>query len=81
MAKVKIIFKTGAEVLITCDNFSIRINDNNQLISYDIEGIQGDCPLFIKIEEIVAILKISEDKESKTEFIKYKKGEKNEEKI
>lgn len=67
MAKVKIIFKSGADIIINCDNFSIRIDDNNQLISYSIEGIEGSYPLFIKIEEIVAILKVSEDKESKLE--------------
>lgn len=56
-AKIIIIrFKSGFELPITCDKFSIRINTaTGEISSYDIKGIEDNKPIFFRPEDVECI--------------------------
>lgn len=52
---VKIIFKHGGEILFKCKNFCIT-ECGSTLSEYDINGICGNYPLYIREDEIAAVV-------------------------
>lgn len=55
-SRVKIRFKSGFELPITCDEF--RINTNvmtGEITRYDIKGIADNKPLFFRVEDVECI--------------------------
>lgn len=62
--KVKVImrFKSGFELPITCDKFSIRTNTaTGEISSYDIKGIKDNKLLFFRPEDIECIFQDMND--------------------
>lgn len=61
-AKVIMRFKSGFELPITCDKFSIRTNTvTGEISSYDIKGIMDNKPLFFRPEDIECIFQEMND--------------------
>ena len=66
--KVKVIirFKSGFELPITCDKFSMRKDAvTGEIASYNIEGITDNKPLFFRPEDIECIFQEMNDEETK----------------
>lgn len=54
--RIRIRFKSGFELPITCDEFSITKSAlDGEIIGYDIKGIKDNKPLFIRWENIECI--------------------------
>ena len=65
--KVKVIirFKSGFELPITCDKFSINTDTlTGEIIRYDIKGITDNKPLFFRPEDIECIFQEMNDEET-----------------
>lgn len=57
MTTVEIILKNGKEFSIECENFTVEINKfTGHLQSYKATGIKNNLPLYLDIEEVVAII-------------------------
>ena len=51
-------FKSGFELPITCDNFSIKTHAiNGEIIEYDIKGIRDNKLIFFRSEDIECIFR------------------------
>lgn len=51
-------FKSGFELPITCEKFTFSMSDiTGEITNYNIEGIEGDKPLFFRSEDIECIWK------------------------
>lgn len=60
--KVIIRFKSGFELPITCDKFSIRTNAmTGEISSYDIKGITDNKLLFFRPEDVECIFQEMND--------------------
>lgn len=53
--KVRFYLKSGASILVICQNAKIEMT-GNEITRYDITGIEGEQPLYIRISEIVAVV-------------------------
>lgn len=61
-AKVIMRFKSGFELPITCDEFSIRTNTvTGEISSYDIKGITDNKLLFFRPEDVECIFQEMND--------------------
>lgn len=59
MAKVKIILKNGAEFIVECENFTVKKHSlTGELTGYNIGGIVKNRPLFVALNQIVAIVEM-----------------------
>lgn len=57
MYKVRFILKNGVQFEIVCDSITSERNTvTGELVRYDIKGITGLKPHFIKMSEVAAIL-------------------------
>lgn len=56
---VKIIMKYGKEIIVKCKDFTVT-KYGGDVIGYEINGLCGDYPLFIRSEQIAAILYMKE---------------------
>lgn len=56
--KVAILFKNGKEIIVRCDNFRVKTNGVNELISYEYEGSVDNHLLFVDFSEVAAIYQI-----------------------
>jgi len=64
-AKVKIRFKSGFELPITCEKFNMRTDAvTGEITSYHIEGITDNKPLFFRSEDIECIIQEMNDEET-----------------
>ena len=55
-SRIKIRFKSGFELPITCDELSINTNTlTGEITQYDIKGITDNKPLFFRFEDIECI--------------------------
>lgn len=61
MKTVKIILKYGGEFILKCKNFSVT-EYGSTITGYDIKGINGNYPLYIRTDQIAAILYMKEGK-------------------
>ena len=63
MAKmtVRIILKSGAELSVKCDKFTITRNAHNQVTEYDIKGITENKPVYLDWEQVAAIVRVYSD--------------------
>ncbi len=52
---IRIIFNSGAEVSLLCDNFKIT-ERGNSLHSYEVSGGIGDFPIYMNLSEVAAII-------------------------
>lgn len=59
-AKVKIRFKSGFELPITCDEFNINTLAG-EITGYDIKGITDNKPLFFRVEDVECIFQEMND--------------------
>lgn len=56
--RIRIRFKSGFELPITCDEFNITKSVlDGEIISYDIKGIKDNKPLFIRWENVECIFR------------------------
>ncbi len=56
--RIVIRFKSGFELPITCDSFSIRKNAmTGELIEYDIKNIKDNKPIFFRSEDVECIIR------------------------
>ncbi len=56
--KIRIRFKSGFELPITCEEFSITKSAlYGEIASYDIKGIKDNKPLFLRLEDIEYIIR------------------------
>jgi hypothetical protein len=63
--KVIIRFKSGFELPITCDKFSINTHTlTGEITRYDIKGITDNKPLFFRPEDIECIFQEMNDEET-----------------
>ncbi len=54
--RIRIRFKSGFELPITCDECIIKKSAlDGELIGYDIKGIKDNKPLFIQLENVECI--------------------------
>ncbi len=54
--KIKIRFKSGFELPITCEEFSISKNAyTGEISEYDIKGIKDNKPIFFRSEDVECI--------------------------
>lgn len=61
-SRIKIRFKSGFELPITCDKFSINTNTvTGEITRYDIKGITDNKPLFFRFEDIECIFQEMND--------------------
>ncbi len=64
-SRVKIIFKSGFELPITCDEFRINTNAlTGEITHYDIKGIADNKPLFFRVEDVECIFQEFNDETS-----------------
>ena len=57
MHRIVIGFNNGNEIEITCEEFKFTSsNMTGEITRYDIKGIDGDVPLFMKCEAIEYII-------------------------
>lgn len=57
--KIVIRFKSGFELAVTCEKFKFtRNNMTGEIMSYDIEGIKDNKPLFFRSEDVECIYQI-----------------------
>ncbi len=55
MNRVRFVLKSGYSFVVTCKN--VKINSvNNEMTGYSIEGRVGDRPLYIRIDDIAAVI-------------------------
>ncbi len=55
---IRIRFKSGFELPITCDEFIIKRSAlNGEIIGYDIKGIKDNNPMFIRLENVECIFR------------------------
>ncbi len=59
MKAVKIILKYGGEFILKCKSFSVT-EYGGTITGYDIKGINGNYPLYIRTDQIAAILYMKE---------------------
>lgn len=58
MHRIVIGFENGNEVEIACEEFKFTSsNMTGEITKYDIKGIDGDIPIFMKCEAIEYIIK------------------------
>ena len=55
MNRVRFILKSGRSVVVLCENAKIK-NVNNELTSYELIGVKGDIPLYVRVNEIAAVI-------------------------
>lgn len=56
--RIIIRFKSGFELPITCDNFSIATHAmTGELTEYDIKGIKDNKPIFFRSEDVECIFR------------------------
>lgn len=56
MFKAKFILKNAVTINVSCKNLKVKTNElTGEIIQYEIEGIEGEKPVYINISEIVAI--------------------------
>lgn len=55
MHKVRFILKSGASIIVMCKNARVRWVDN-ELTGYSLEGIAGAKPMYIRLEDVSAIV-------------------------
>ena len=55
MNRVRFVLKSGYSFVVTCQNVKID-SINNEMTSYSIEGRVGDMPLYIRIDDIAAVI-------------------------
>ena len=54
-SEIEIMFKNGKSLAVTCEKCIVK-TQNSTLTGYQITNIQDNRPLFINLEEVVAIV-------------------------
>lgn len=61
---IKFILKNGCSFTTKCENFSVNKNGLGQVVGCNITGIKENKPIYVELDEIVAIVrKISDEEE------------------
>lgn len=63
MAKmsIRVIFKSGVDFVVKCDEFTLTRNGLEQVKGYEIKGISENKPLYLDFEQIAAIVRVQSD--------------------
>lgn len=57
--KIVIRFKSGFELAVTCEKFKFTKDSmTGEIISYDIEGIKDNKPVFFRSEDVECIYQV-----------------------
>lgn len=64
MITVDFILKSGAVITVKCEHCTLK-HVSNELRQYSIEGLsnESDYPMYIRIEEVVAVVQRAERKD------------------
>lgn len=56
--RIIIRFKSGFELPITCDSFSLTQHPmTNEITKYDIKGITDNKPIFLRLEDVECVFR------------------------
>ena len=55
MNRVRFVLKSGYSFVVLCENAKIK-NVNNELTGYELIGVKGDIPLYMRVNEIAAVI-------------------------
>ena len=58
---IRIILKSGVEVTVKCDKFTLKQNGFGQTTGYDIAGITENKPVYLDFDEVAAIIRLYSD--------------------
>ena len=57
MIRVRFILKNGWDIPVVCKNYTITTSNlTGELTNYSLTGVEGRHPIFIRFNEIVAII-------------------------
>lgn len=58
---IRIILKSGAEFVIKCKEFTLNKNGFGEVVSYNIEGITENKPIWIDWTQVAAVVRVCSD--------------------
>ena len=58
--KIVICFKSGGQLTVTCDEFSLTKNLCGDVAGYEIKGVKDNKPLYIDFGDISCIYRVME---------------------
>lgn len=65
--KITILFKSGKEIDVECDEFSVGMGLNAKMNSYEIKGALNGRPIYINMDEVACIYRKEVSEESEEE--------------
>lgn len=65
---IRFILKSGVQFDVKCSEFTLKRNGLEQMKGYEIKGITENSPLYVDLEEVVAIIRVMSD-EPETEDV------------
>jgi len=63
LMSIKFILKNGCSFTTKCENFTVNKNGFGQVVGFDMTGIEENKPIYVDLEEIVAIVRTISDEE------------------
>lgn len=58
MIRVRFLLKDGREICVVCKECEFERNViTDRLVSYELKGIKGEYPMYLRLEEVIAITK------------------------
>ena len=64
---VRVILKSGVEISIKCDKFTLTRNGFQQVTGYNIEGITENKPVYLDFEQVAAVVRVFADEKLETD--------------
>lgn len=61
--KIIICFKSGSQLVITCEEFTLKQNGLGEYTGYEISGIKDNKPLYIDWRDVSHIYRVMEGSE------------------
>lgn len=61
---IRIILKNGSEFSVKCKEFAVKRNELNEIVGYEIKGIEENKPLYIDFNHIAAIVRVFSDEKT-----------------
>ena len=65
--KITILFKSGKEIDVECDEFSVETGLNAELRGYEISCARNGRPIYINMDEVACIYRKEVSEESEEE--------------
>lgn len=58
MYRIRFMLKDGREICVVCKEYEfVRSTIINQLVSYSLKGVIGSRPLYLNMEEVIAVIR------------------------